>query len=328
MGLLDKARNTQSSSSAPETVQTPEINHNNEYSEIFVRIKNLANSIDYASNLFRILCETVLLEKAVLFYKSEEQENFLNLCSSGYDVTTNNRLRLDKSFFLDARIQNYLSEKRPFLMKEPSSLLMDYFSTREYGMVEEMYYIPIYHKAELIALILITEWRGPVPEQWISLFRNIAESVSNPLFNSRKVLVNTDVKYDETVSIDHEREITKLIKAQKDREFYFINLNLSHLMEELTKDCSGVTAINIKKEILSVFKTMSGGDVDLFELSNNKILLIQKKDKIPDIDLYIYQLSASLPLLYTNLNESPDLDPNVILYSNTTNLEELLKDLL
>lgn len=322
MGLLDRVRYSQSLSLSPET------SLNADYSNIFGRMQNLTNSIDYASNFFKILCESLQIQKAVLFYKSQEQDSYLNLCSSGYDVTTNNRLRLEKSFFQESSIRDSLSAKLPFFIEDPSPLLMNYFSTREYGMIEEMYFIPIFHKEELIALILISEWTELVPDRWMPLFKRIAETVSWPLLNSRKVLVNSDIKYDETVIIDHKVTITEIIEAQKESNFYFICLDLSHLMEELIKDDSGVTAVNIKKEILSVFKTMSGGDVDLFELSNNKILLIQKKDRIADIDLYLYQLSASLPLLYTNLTESPDLEPHVILYPNTRSLEEILKEIL
>lgn len=326
MGLLDKARNTQSI--YPELIKVPDINKNEDDSNIFGRMHNLKNSIDYASNFFRIFCESLRIQKAVLFYKSEEQNSFLNLCSSGYDITTNNRLRLDESFFKESLIHDSISKKLPFFIEDPSPLLKDYFSTREYGMIEEMYFIPVFHREELITLILVSEWKELVPDRWIPLLKKIAETVSTPLLNSRKVLLNTDVKYDETVIIDQEAAITEVIEAQKASELYLICLNLSHLMEVLITDGSGVTAVNIKKEILSVFKTMSGGDVDLFELTNNKILLIQKKDRIVNIDLYLYQLSASLPLLYTNLIDSPDLEPHVISYPNTNTLEEILKEIL
>lgn len=328
MGLLDKARNTQSLSPYPESVKIPDINQNKEDSKIFERIRNLNNSIDYASNFFRLFCESLRIQKAVLFYKSEEQNSFLNLCSSGYDVTTNNRLRLDEAFFQDSLIHDSISKKLPFFIEDPSPLLKDYFSTREYGMIEEMYFLPVFHKEELITIILISEWKELVPDRWISLFKRVAETVCTPLLNSRKVLLNTDVKYDETVTIDQKSAITEVVEAQKDSGLYFICLNLSHLMEVLITDGSGFTAVNIKKEILSVFKTMSGGEVDLFELPNNRILLIQKKDRIINIDLYLYQLSASLPLLYTNLIDSPDLEPHVISYPDTNTLEEILKEIL
>ncbi|OQY33806.1 MAG: hypothetical protein B6241_07080 [Spirochaetaceae bacterium 4572_59] len=195
MGLLDRVRYSQSLSLSPET------SLNADYSNIFGRMQNLTNSIDYASNFFKILCESLQIQKAVLFYKSQEQDSYLNLCSSGYDVTTNNRLRLEKSFFQESSIRDSLSAKLPFFIEDPSPLLMNYFSTREYGMIEEMYFIPIFHKEELIALILISEWTELVPDRWMPLFKRIAETVSWPLLNSRKVLVNSDIKYDETVII-------------------------------------------------------------------------------------------------------------------------------
>ena len=253
MGLLDKARNTQTLSSAPKIENIPVEGRNQEYPDLIRRIKSLSNSIDYASNFFKLLCETILINKGVFFYQSDEQDSFINLCSCGYDVTTNSRLRLDESFFQESIIRNKLSEKLPFLINDPSPVLKNYFSTREYGMIEEMYFLPLYHGDKLIALLLVTEWKELVPDHWMELFRTVSDTVSGPLLNSRKVLVEASEKYDETETINHEVAVTELINELKERDLYLITLNLIHLMDKLITDDSGVTAVNIKKEILSVF---------------------------------------------------------------------------
>ena len=319
MGLLDKANNTHIKSESPL---------GSSFSRLISDIKALSSSVDYSTQIFRLICNHFSIEKAVLFFKSDEINNFISLCSSGYDITTNNRLRLDRNFFLDERIAANLSLGEPFCLDNPSPLLKDFFSLREYGLIDEMCFVPVFQEDELIALFVITEWNEFIPEDWTRDFREISETVSLPLLKSRRSLVNSDIKYDEDESPDQENTLRKILASEVKDDLYLIELNLSSLFKDLLSEKSGLTALNIKKEILSVFKTMSGGNVNIMELQNSRILLIQNKFRIPDIDLYMYQLAASLPLLYSSLDSAPDLHPVIREYSKNSDIEVIIKDLI
>ena len=329
MGLLDKANSTHLKQNSPDVNSVNEPTESDILPILIDEIKQLPLTVDFGTQFFRLLCKNYSIAKAVLFFKSNEENIFNSLCSSGYDITTSNRLRLDKSFFTDKNIIENLSRGLPFLLPKPDCLLKGFFSLREYGLLEEIYFVPVYQDKDLLSLILISEWNEFPPSAWTEQFQSISETVSLPLRKSRMALVNSEIKYDIDEDIpDLEDSLRTIMRSADSNDLYLIELNLSILFRELLNENSGLTAVNIKKEILSVFKTMSGGDVDIIELQNSRILLIQNQNRISDIDLYLYQLAASLPLLYTSLESAPDLQPEVREYKANSDIEVIIKDLI
>ena len=326
MGLLDKARITQENKTTPEEFIF-NVASSGEYDSLFQKLKEQKTSIDYGTQVYRLISHSLSIHKGILFFKTDDNENYTCLCSNGYDITTNNRLRLGSGFFAESDIRNNLLLRKPFKLDSPLSYFKDFFSNREFGMIEGMYFVPVFDSTVLIAIIIITEWNDYEPDSWIDLFQNITKVIAGPLKKSRMALVDNDLKYDQSAAVDHESILKERLNSVNEK-FVFIKLNLSSLLRELLEDGNGLTAMNIKKEVISVFRTMSGNDVEIIELQGNNILMIQKKERIPDKDLYLYQLSASLPLLYTNLQDSPDLESEVFEIDETTNPEAVIKDLL
>ena len=327
MGLLDKASTTQGSNNTPGEKGCDGNNSLGEYDSLILRIKEQKTSLDYGTQIYRIISQYLSIKKGILFYKADDHENYTCLCSNGYDITTNNRLRIDSGFFDEREIRNNLSLRKPFKLGASLPYLKNFFSTREFGMIEEMYLIPVFENTVLISIIIITEWNDYEPENWVDLFQIISNEIAKPLRKSRMALVDKESEYEQSAKIDHEILLKERLSSVKDK-LILIKLNLSSLLKNLLEDGNGLSALNIKKEVISVFRTMSGSDVEIIELQGNNILMIQKKERIPDKDLYLYQLSASLPLLYTDLKDSPDLESEVFEIDEATNPEVVIKDLL
>jgi hypothetical protein len=324
MGLLDKARDSQIK---PASSPVEKDSLGKDFSLFLKRLDSQPISLDYGSQVFKILSDVFGIEKGALFFEFDENRNFISLCSNGYDITTNNRLRLNYSFFEDDKIASFLSKRDPFILEEPPPILNDIFSTREFGMIEEMYFIPIVLQGKLFSLLMITAWKEFLPEDWATVFAMAADRISLPLSKSRMALIRDRVQYGENQEVDYKQLLQESLSGNTDSGYYIIKLNVTSLIEALLKEQDGFKAANVKDEIISVFKTMSGIDADIIELPNNFILLVQRKKKIADIDLYLFQLSASLPLLYTSLSSAPDLQSQVFEYENDTTIETILKDL-
>ncbi len=327
MGLLDKARTSQEFKTAPGEAPYHSMTSFGEYESLILKIKEQKTSIDYGTQIYRIISRYLSINKGILFFRADDKENYTCLCCNGYDITTNNRLRLDSGFFNESEIKSNLLSRQPFKLSIPLPYFKSFFSTREFGMIEGMYIIPVFYNSAIISIMIITEWDDFEPENWIDLFKNIATVIATPLMKSRIALVDNEFKYEQSVKVDHEVLLRERLNSVKDN-LILIKLNLSSLLNQLLEDGNGLTAINIKKEVISVFRTMSGNDAEIIELQGNSILMIQNKDRIPDKDLYLFQLSASLPLLYTNLKDSPDLGSEVFEIDETTNTEVVIKDLL
>ncbi len=321
MGLLDKAEKTQVKNRFQEK------NNSETYSQILLKkVLSLKPTIDYGANLFHLLIKEFELSKAVLFYK-KENNLFLNLYSIGYDVTTNNRLRLNRNFFSNSEIQESLKRKEPFSITD-FSCFKNYFSKREYGLIENIHIIPFISQNEMIAFLIITEWKNFIPDNWSEMLNLVSKKTSDILFKSRMALIESvEENHTGNTQTDIILKIKSKLENNLSESFYLIRMDLSSLIQTLSQT-SDLTAANIKSEIVSVFKTMSGVEAELYELPLNRIVLIQNTSRIPDIDLFLHQLSASLPLLYTNLKETPDLEKSIFIFEEDSSLEDLLKDLI
>ena len=325
MGLLDKAEKSQNNEKA--LIENVEKSSLDELSnEIYKKISSIKPGVDYGTIIFGILTKTLKISKAVLFFGSEK--SFYNLCSTGYDITTNHRLRLDNKFLENNEIRKSLSLKKPFILEKLPEEMKDFFSIREYGLLENVYIIPFWYETRMASILMITEWENFLPENWETFFLAISGIVSTPLSKSRMALLDEDDSFEMNQTANHLDRIKEILAIDSDNGYYLINLDLGTLFSNLFNENSGLTAVHIKKEVLSVFRTMSGGDVDLLELPEDHVLLIQKKERIPNPDLYLFQLSASLPLLYSNLKNPPDLNPRIKLFNNPEDLEAVLEDLL
>ena len=325
MGLLDKAVKTQGSCnvSEEELHQASSTLTDN----IFLRtLLSFNQSVDYGSQIFNFIIKEFDISKAVLLYRNEKKD-YYNLCSSGYDITTNNRLRLDTDLLQNSAFSDLLVLQKPFKLNKEKILLERYFSKREYGLIEEFFCVPFIVENTIMALLIITEWKSFPPDNWEDIFMMISSEISMKLFKSRNALIKNSQENGISPASDIPKLLLKTFSVNPDKDFYLIRINLVELLKTLSAD-SGLTASNMKSEIVSVFKTMSGRDALILELPENSILLVQKKDKIPDIELFTHQLSSSLPMLYSNLKVSPNLSTKVLKYNSNSDLKELLEDLV
>ncbi len=326
MGLLDKAVKTQGITEiSEESLSKPGVSAVHE-DAFLAKLLSYNKSVDFGSQIFNHLIKEFEVVKAVLLYRNEKKA-YYNLCSSGYDITTNNRMRLDEEILGNTDFYEILRQGHPFLFNPDKISLEKYFSKREYGLIEEFFCVPFIADDELIALLIITEWKSFPPENWENIFESISKAVSLPLFKSRNALIKNSEQNSITPSQDIAEILVSIFSQNPQNDFYLIKMNLSELLKLLSVE-KGLTISNMKSEIVSVFKTMSGRDSEILELPENSILLVQKKDKIPDIELFTHQLSSSLPMLYSNLKMSPDLKTQIMKYASNSDLKELLEDLI
>ncbi|MBF9015596.1 MULTISPECIES: hypothetical protein [unclassified Oceanispirochaeta] len=291
MGLLDRARDSQ-------------VPVNGTGDDFLQKLHNLEKGVDYPVVLFQQLINHLSIEKAAVFLKSDSDDSFNCLSSKGYDKTTTNRLRMDRHTIETTEFTSMLEQKNSLVTSQATHFLKEYMSSREFGLIEEIHWLPFFHENRIICIIMISQWHNFVPDDWQNLFNNISSRFSQNVFNSRKALVvqgNTNVRRPGKV------ELLDKLKALAGKDVYIIEVDLSPLIKMLMNIKEGLSMLHLKKEILSVFRTMAGPQQELIDLGNNKVLLILDKQRVPDKSLFIHQLSASLPLLFQDLETSPVL---------------------
>ena len=325
MGLLDKAVQTQSIKEKSEEILL-DLPNRKTHENFLQELLSLKQSIDFAPQVFNYIIKQFEILKAAFLYINENRE-YYNLCSLGYDITTNNRLRLDKEVLQSSELSQLISSGKPFSFSPEKIALSKYFSKREYGLIEDFFCIPFAIDNETIGLLLITEFKSYEPDDWEEIFYDISKSLSYPLYKSRMILINTEAENSSSPGKDLSSFLSDYFDKNEKNDYYLIKLELSGLLNALSIE-QDLTIANIKSEIVSVFKTMSGRDTEIQELPHNSILLIQKKDKIPDIELFIHQLTSSLPLIYSNLKSVPELNTTIQLYTPDSSLKDILKEFL
>lgn len=292
MGLLEKARDSR-------------IHENDIWDDLFQKLQKLEAGVDFPVVLFQQIINFLSIQKAALFFRSENEDHFECMSSKGYDKTTTRRLRMDRNITESTEFQSMLSDKRSTLSQKASPYLKDYMSSREFGLIEEIHWLPFFYNDKIICIIMMSQWNSLVPENWQEVFDRISTLFSLNLYTSRKLLINQN---ENGARRPGREELLKRITALNTEDFFLIEIDLTDLLKMLMDLKDGLSFINLKKDIISVFRTMAGPEQELIDMENNKILLILDKKRVPDKNLFIHQLSASLPLLFQDLQTPPLLN--------------------
>jgi hypothetical protein len=219
MGLLNRAKDSQT-----------EI-ENNIWNQFFNKVDSLDTGIDFAAVLFRYLTEYLEIEKAGLFLSSDNFSSYNCLQSKGYDKTTTNRLRLDNKVF-DSDVFSILKmHNKPLCSTEVPSFLKDYMSTREFGLLEEIYWLPFFAEENLFSVIMITQWNNFAAENWNESFKIISSRYSKKIYNSRKALV---VNTEDSARKPQKEVIESALRRYNGKDITIIKVNLMSLVNLLS----------------------------------------------------------------------------------------------
>ncbi len=275
------------------------------WEEFLAEARTLPLSLDYPSVLFTKLVNFLKISKAALFFKIPEGDGYKLLGAKGYDKTSSNRMRLplhvmDTDFF-----RSLEKRKQALKMNKPPLWLKEFCSSREFGLFEELYWLPFVTDGKITALILVSEWEDMEDKRWFSRFQSIQKEFSASIWNSRKALREAPSVPEHKISREYLQNCCREMGASTP---YIISMDLNPVIKELNTMQSGLNTRNHKPEIISLFRTMAGQRQRILEMEKNRILLILDRSSIPDSRLFLHQLSSSLPLLYQDLKTAPVLN--------------------
>ena len=293
MGLLERARET-----------LPEIEE--EWIQFIKSLEKLNRGVDFSIALYRQFLNYFEIEKSALFFRTEENPEGLKCLSSmGYDKTTSNRLRLDERAMDSDFFHSLNTEKRSLLSHSCDlSFFSDYFSSREFGLMEDLFWLPFIYGDGVVSLIMVSQWKSFPPDNWESRFAEISRRFSDYIYLSRKAL---SAQKPASVQKISDESLRLFIMERSNPDVHLFAIDLSQLIDKLLTDNGGMNRLNLKKEIISVFRTMAGPSQGVLDLENQKVLFMLDKARIADKALFLHQLSASLPLLFQDLSHPPEL---------------------
>ena len=163
------------------------------------------------------------------------QRQYNSIAYSGYDKTTQSRLRIPQETISDLFID---SDEVLFLQKNETQALKPYFSIREYSLIKEIALYPFIHNNSDILGVLIISDSPIIFSKRSVLFQNFStafEQISHLIYSSREKLLKgtADGKVKSNENILQETEAA-LQKAEKlNSKLFFLTLSVVPILERL-----------------------------------------------------------------------------------------------
>ena len=271
-------------------------------------------------NTFNFFKHTFNLLKGAAFFADEDDETFLPWISTGYDRTTSSRLRLKSDDLIKFSDKNF--SKPFFIPKSRKSALKKYFSTREYGLLDDVLIIPYSDSSnKLLSFLLVSELNSVFTNyeelfKYSEYFHKKSYSTIIRFCNNRKKVKDSTLYLSGNKVID---EIS--IFSEKDnKSFYAIFINTEIIVDKLYKLSSDIISTGFNMEIYRIFSALTANGGRIFILPGNRLFLIINSDTLLDKQLLKHQINILLKNMLPDLDNSDNDFLNIFSYPSENRL--------
>ena len=299
MGLLTKALNR-----GKEHTPSPVLNKFSESTSFLAKAMSKtkssfktgeipsANSIYSISEYFNMF-QKYFSKGALLLKISLSSELLYPLCIKGYDKTTSNRLRFpaNESIFTKS---SYLLNKDQIKELEP------FFSTREFGLVEQVIILPLIHDRVSFGCFIITETKESVSMKDLAdkLFSAIGKD-GNELFNLRYGKLpstgNTIYKTDNLLF-----DLDKSLKEKSD--FLLIELDINKYLSVYENKVEYINLSFISYDLINLLTSMFSGNGLVYTISTGIIAVIFNSKSIRNLNILNHQIILAVSGIFPDFN--------------------------
>ena len=253
-----------------------------------------------------------MIKKGALLLSDSNGEIFLPWSATGYDKTTERRMRLGKTV-LESILKDHATEIITLSGKELDQL-RDCFSSREFALIESMMICPFAFNNTLLAVLIFSESIYlNAPEDILNLIMTVISETASPLlFEGRdKFLAKLNIK-----SISSNESIAAVLKkliassnGSGDSPKVFC-LDVGKVITAIQDVITDLDSFRLKADILQVLTAMMGTSGYVFSGKGNNIIIVSTHDRIPDDELLLHQISTSLKDIFEEM-----IQPVEIVYS-------------
>ena len=267
-------------------------------------IHDTKTDLQAPAELFNIIREVFFIEKGSLLLLNHREQQFIGWAHQGYDKTTKHRLRLPYD------VVNRIfptSSCSPILLEHPdTATLRQFFSIREYSILEKIYLLPFVYQDKIIGILLVTS--SPVllesDESFFEPFKNVFTTISNIIYHSReeklKKLSQAKVKPKNLIL----QQITSITEQahHDETKVYFIVFNLKELLETVQRDLENIDVYRMQEDLLQIITSMMPENDKIYFVDPYKLLVILSGRYHISDKLFVHQITVALRELYTSLH--------------------------
>lgn len=294
-------------------------------------IQNTVPNLHTPAKIFSLLEDIFTIQKGALLICDHVNPQFVPIAFSGYDKTTQSRLRIPLSI-----VSDLFTDKNEalFLGKDEISFLKPYFSVREFSLIDEICLYPFSHHDDDIIGILIATESSVIFSKRNTLFSDFVTSfdqISNLIYSSREKLFKNisqaKIKTNENLLQEIETSITKA--DENNTELFFLKVSVTSILEELRKNTENVDIFQIQNDIIHLLKTMMPESENIFLIDYGTLLIILTGRYHINEHLFTHQLVTSLKNLFSTI-DTIELEDFVFLkYPDTTaNAQDVIQRII
>ncbi len=256
---------------------------------------------------------------------------FLPWASTGYDKTTGHRLRLPSNLLEEISI---LSENKPKLIKKSSlDLFKQFFSMREFSILERMAIVPLRYDDQTAGILLITD-AGILSlsdDEVVQILTDISNEAGNILFSSRQQKLEKLQFSDKEQSIDPYQTLSAYIEDAKSsgKHVRILLIDLTNFENQLKDTLQDADAFRINQDLYKIVASMIPEQGEVIHIAYSKLLIFLPGRTLIDPNLLLHQMKLALKRFFHVQDDLPEIESFVRSFPEDGEDEnELLKGLL
>ncbi len=275
-----------------------------------------SHQLTVPASIFNFLKNNFDLIKGALFFLDSGENIFLPWAISGYDNTTFNRLRFTAED-IDS-LPGKTSANPFFLPKSQKKLLKKYFSSREYGLLDDLLFIPFTDKTgKIISFFLITELNSIFTTYedliyYTDLFRKTAGTAVGSFYLKRRSGKDSSV-FLKSDSILKELEIYSSNNTLN-KSFFVLFIDTESINKKIISLSPDLNSTGFNREIMGVFSALSSSSGKIYSINSNYLFIIINSPALYDKDLLLHQIHLLLNNILPGLHDSESDYINIFSY--------------
>ncbi len=268
-------------------------------SSVLSRLEELKAGIETPGRVFSLLRDEISFEKGSLLLEDTALATYIPWALTGYDKTTAHRLRfpteLLESLFVDEKLYPRI------LDKSDTVNLKQYFSIREYGLLERILLHPFSHDGIMVGFLLITETiNTPNLEELKTALQKLSPHVSAILFKSRKEILHNIPSVSGKTDNNSVKEIVDEIRLcrEQGKHTLLLTFSIDRAVERLHDKIKDADPFRFRQDIYAILSTMISDSGGVWRINSGTLLLLFSGTAIHDEKLIIHQLTVSMNDLF------------------------------
>jgi hypothetical protein len=288
MGLLNRARTLDEGTyykTAGNPLETAE--------KILRYFPYTTDHVDYSGGVFYAFKELLGFSRGSLLLPDRVSGTYYPLIAIGFDRTTTRRLRIPIDF-------SSAENTRPGCLNTVRSREMEpMFSNRENGLTDDLA-LSFLGPPEMPSALLLTAecgWKNGIPEDLQNAVMLMNQRLGPGIEHSRRLTVEPE---------GEEAEDPKLwLENWGERKGVLALISLNHLIRLYVGMVAGIEPFFAREDSVNLIRRITGRMGRLFNLKDDRILIMFPPERLADRHLFLHQLTVSVKSAFLKLPEPP-----------------------